>query len=162
MSFFIKGTVNRADANELVVLATISSGGSWTTLTKILSGIGCPSLSQKGFYLQEQRVGQNIKELAKQSCAEAANREKTLTLAIGDPETINADGSINIRIKGDGMFGKRSYSKGGSALSCGNFFSFFKFKISYKQAAKLRLRKNKSFTLESCIFKFDIKNTKHV
>ncbi|XP_018314207.1 uncharacterized protein [Mycetomoellerius zeteki] len=72
--------LSRFDVNTKAVIGVLHGGLGHTHLKKILSCLNIPTIDFKTFKRYEQEVGQATESIAKESCQNAADLERQLTL----------------------------------------------------------------------------------
>ncbi|XP_074104180.1 uncharacterized protein LOC141530765 [Cotesia typhae] len=75
-----KDNTKHSDINTKIVLGAVHAGVEYTCLRKILACADVPMISQALYKRYEREVGPVIEEVAKESCKQAAEEERSLVV----------------------------------------------------------------------------------
>lgn len=100
--------------NKSFVFGTLSSSGTYTHSTELLSCMDIPSMSENMFYDIEKDMDDGFYSSLLKSMTEAGEKEKAHALELGN---VDEDGIPWIGVYLDGSWSKRSYGTGYSSLS---------------------------------------------
>jgi len=93
--------------NTSAVLGVISIGGGFRQLQKFTCAMEIPTINQKTYKFEHDRICDGYKEAAINSMYEAAKIEAELAIAAGE---IDIDGTPLVTVVADGSWCKRSYN----------------------------------------------------
>ncbi|XP_066585792.1 uncharacterized protein [Prorops nasuta] len=77
----VSGLYEKYDTNSKAVLGAIHSGLGYTSINKFLSVMNLPNMSNKTFKNYEREIGPVVESVAKDSCIEACDEERQLTIS---------------------------------------------------------------------------------
>lgn len=108
------GTETNMDINSAAVAATMSNGGGFVALERMMCTLNVRCMSQQTYSRHETMIAKGWEETAVQEMKEAAREEILLAKERGD---VNEEGVPLLTVVADGSWAKRSYRKNYNSLS---------------------------------------------